>query len=46
MNVVLPGAALAEQLYVGVRSQGLGQKGTQSLAVVIAQLAQADWPRR
>jgi 3-hydroxyisobutyrate dehydrogenase len=46
MNVVLPGASLAEQLYVGVRSQGLGQKGTQSLAVVIAQLAQADWPRR
>jgi 3-hydroxyisobutyrate dehydrogenase len=44
MNVVLPGAALAEQLYVGVRSQGLGQKGTQSLAVVLAQLAQADWP--
>ena len=45
MNVVLPGAALAEQLYVGVRSQGLGQKGTQSLAVVLAQLAQADWPK-
>ena len=44
MNVVLPGASLAEQLYVGVRSQGLGQKGTQSLAVVLAQLARADWP--
>jgi 3-hydroxyisobutyrate dehydrogenase len=46
MNVVLPGAALAEQLYVGVRSRGLGQKGTQSLAVVLAQLAQADFPPR
>ncbi len=46
MNVVLPGASLAEQLYVGVRSQGLGQKGTQSLAVVLAQLARADWPPR
>ncbi|HYZ80956.1 MAG TPA: NAD(P)-dependent oxidoreductase [Solirubrobacteraceae bacterium] len=46
MSVVLPGAALAEQLYVGVRSQGLGQKGTQSLAVVLGQLAQADWPAR
>ncbi len=46
MNVVLPGAALAEQLYVGVRSQGLGQKGTQSLAVVLAQLAKADFPPR
>jgi 3-hydroxyisobutyrate dehydrogenase len=46
MGVVLPGAALAEQLYVGVRSQGLGQKGTQSLAVVLAQLAEADFPPR
>jgi 3-hydroxyisobutyrate dehydrogenase len=46
MNVVLPGASLAEQLYVGVRSQGLGQKGTQSLAVVLGQLAQADFPPR
>ena len=46
MNVVLPGASLAEQLYVGVRSRGLGQKGTQSLAVVLAELAQADWPAR
>lgn len=44
MKVVLPGAALAEQLYVGVASRGLGQKGTQSLAMVIAELAQADWP--
>jgi 3-hydroxyisobutyrate dehydrogenase len=46
MNVVLPGASLAEQLYMGVRSQGLGQKGTQSLAVVLGQLAQADFPPR
>jgi len=44
MNVVLPGAALAEQLYVAARSQGLGQKGTQSLAVVLAQLSRSDWP--
>jgi 3-hydroxyisobutyrate dehydrogenase len=46
MNVVLPGASLAQQLYIGVRSQGLGQKGTQSLAVVLAQLAHAEWPDR
>jgi 3-hydroxyisobutyrate dehydrogenase len=46
MNVVLPGASLAQQLYIGVRSQGLGQKGTQSLAVVLAQLAKADFPPR
>jgi hypothetical protein len=42
----LPGASLAQQLYIGVRSQGLGQKGTQSLAVVLAQLAHAEWPDR
>ncbi len=44
MNVVLPGAALAQQLYIGVRSQGLGHKGTQSLAVVLGRLSQAGWP--
>jgi 3-hydroxyisobutyrate dehydrogenase len=44
MNVVLPGAALAEQLYVAARSHGLGQKGTQALAVVLAELSQTDWP--
>jgi 3-hydroxyisobutyrate dehydrogenase len=42
MNVCLPGAALAEQLYVGVRSQGLGQKGTQALAVVLGQLSNSS----
>jgi 3-hydroxyisobutyrate dehydrogenase len=46
MNVSLPGAALAEQLYVAVRSQGLGQKGTQALAVALAGLSQVDWPPR
>jgi 3-hydroxyisobutyrate dehydrogenase len=46
MNVSLPGAALAEQLYVAVRSQGLGQKGTQALAVALAGLSQIDWPSR
>jgi 3-hydroxyisobutyrate dehydrogenase len=46
MNVSLPGAALAEQLYVAVRSQGLGQKGTQALAVALAGLSQVDWPSR
>jgi 3-hydroxyisobutyrate dehydrogenase len=44
MNISLPGAALAEQLYIGVRSRGLGQKGTQALAIVIGELAQSDWP--
>jgi 3-hydroxyisobutyrate dehydrogenase len=44
MNISLPGAALAEQLYIGVRSRGLGQKGTQALAIVLGELAQSDWP--
>lgn len=44
MNVVLPGAALAEQLYVAVRAQGLGQKGTQALARALAGMSGLDWP--
>jgi 3-hydroxyisobutyrate dehydrogenase len=44
MNVVLPGTALAEQLYVAARSHGLGQKGTQALGIVLAELSQSDWP--
>jgi 3-hydroxyisobutyrate dehydrogenase len=44
MNVALPGAALAEQLYVAVSSQGLAQKGTQALAVGLARLSNVDWP--
>lgn len=44
MNVSLPGAALAEQLYVAVRAQGLGQKGTHALARAVAALSGLDWP--
>jgi len=46
LGVSLPGAALAEQLYVAVSAQGLGQKGTQSLAVALAGLSGVDWPAR
>lgn len=38
MNLALPGTALAEQLYVAARSQGLGQKGTQALLAALARL--------
>lgn len=38
MNLALPGTALAEQLYVAARSQGLGQKGTQALLKALAHL--------
>jgi 3-hydroxyisobutyrate dehydrogenase len=46
MNLPLPGAALAEQLYVAAKAQGLGHNGTQALAVVLARLAGGDWPPR
>lgn len=44
MNLSLPGTALAEQLYVAARSQGLGQKGTHALAGALAQLSNERWP--
>ncbi len=36
MDLALPGLALAEQLYVAARGQGLGDKGTQALLVALA----------
>ncbi len=44
MNLSLPGTALAQQLYVAARSQGLGEKGTQALSVVLARLSDSAWP--
>ena len=44
MGLALPGLALAEQLYLAVSAQGLGEKGTQSLVVALAALAGRDWP--
>jgi 3-hydroxyisobutyrate dehydrogenase len=46
MNLALPGTALAEQLYVAARGQGLGAKGTHALALALAQVSQSDWPSR
>jgi 3-hydroxyisobutyrate dehydrogenase len=46
MGLALPGAALAEQLYIGASAQGLGQKGTQALAAALADLSKIDWPAR
>jgi 3-hydroxyisobutyrate dehydrogenase len=46
MGLSLPGTALAEQLYIGVQSQGMGQKGTQSLLVALAQLSHIEWRDR
>ncbi|HZO76726.1 MAG TPA: NAD(P)-dependent oxidoreductase [Solirubrobacteraceae bacterium] len=44
MNLALPGTALAEQLYLAARSQGLGENGTQALAVALARLSNEEWP--
>ena len=43
MNLALPGLALAEQLYVATRALGLGQKGTHSLLVALANLSDREW---
>jgi 3-hydroxyisobutyrate dehydrogenase len=42
MDVALPGAALAAQLYRAARAQGYGQKGTHALAAVLARLSDDD----
>jgi 3-hydroxyisobutyrate dehydrogenase len=44
MDLALPGLALAEQLYVSARAQGLGQKGTQALLVALRTLSGGDRP--
>lgn len=46
MNLALPGTALAEQLYLAARSQGLGENGTQALAVALAHLSNEQWPAK
>ena len=43
MNLSLPGLALAEQLYVALKAQGHGKKGTQSLILALASLSKIDW---
>jgi 3-hydroxyisobutyrate dehydrogenase len=43
MNLSLPGLALAEQLYVALKAQGHGRKGTQSLILALASLSKLDW---
>ena len=46
MRLALPGLALAEQLYLAVQAQGLGQQGTHALQLALAQLSGLDWPGR
>ena len=39
MNLVLPGLALAQQLYLAVQAQGMGKKGTQALILALRRMA-------
>ena len=39
MNLALPGLALANQLYVALRAQGYGRKGTQALLLALEHLS-------
>jgi 3-hydroxyisobutyrate dehydrogenase len=43
MNLSLPGLALAEQLYVAARAQGLGRKGTHALLPALARVSAIEW---
>jgi 3-hydroxyisobutyrate dehydrogenase len=45
MDLALPGLALAEQLYVSARAQGLGEKGTQALLVALGTMSGQAAPR-
>ena len=46
MGLCLPGLALAQQLYVGVKAQGYGRNGTHALELVLAQLSGVNWKER
>jgi len=46
MGLALPGIALAHQLYLAVRAQGHGKKGTHALMLALAALSGMDWTGR
>ncbi len=46
MGLALPGLALAHQLYLAVKAQGLGRNGTHALQLALAQLSNVDWKNR
>jgi len=43
MNLMMPGVALAEQLYRCVQAQGHGRDGTQSLILALAAMSGVEW---
>jgi len=44
LDLALPGLALAHELYLALRAQGGGRKGTQALILALARLSDVDWP--
>jgi 3-hydroxyisobutyrate dehydrogenase len=44
LNVSLPGAELARQLYADLQGEGMGQRGTQALVLRLAELSSLTWP--
>jgi 3-hydroxyisobutyrate dehydrogenase len=43
LNLALPGLALAHELYLALRAQGGGRKGTQALILALAKLSDVEW---
>jgi 3-hydroxyisobutyrate dehydrogenase len=43
LNLALPGLALAHELYLALRAQGGGRKGTQALILALAKLSAVEW---
>lgn len=46
MGLSLPGLALAKQLFIAVKAQGMGRNGTQALQQALAQMSGIDWKNR
>jgi 3-hydroxyisobutyrate dehydrogenase len=43
MKLALPGLALAEQVYLATSARGLGEKGTHSLILTLAEFSRVNW---
>ncbi|MCG8599107.1 MAG: NAD(P)-dependent oxidoreductase [Verrucomicrobiales bacterium] len=46
MGLVMPGLALANQLYLALQAQGHGRDGTQALELSLAKMSGVDWISR
>ena len=43
MNLALPGLALAHELYLALRAQGGGRRGTHALLLALARISDVNW---